>query len=115
MIREAVPADLPEILHLVQALADYEREPDVVEATVDDFARAREGRFTLVQLLQGILARAELVVTFIAVLEMTKLGLLRIAVEEGTEPAPPGEEDLPLIWVHRTPKDLGVDIMDDYR
>jgi GNAT superfamily N-acetyltransferase len=40
VIREAAPTDLPEILRLVQALADYEREPDVVEATVDDFARA---------------------------------------------------------------------------
>jgi segregation and condensation protein A len=74
---------------------------------VDDFARAREGRFTLVALLQGILSRAELVVTFIAVLEMTKLGLLRLAMRE--------EQDEVEIWVQRTEKDLSVDVMDDYR
>jgi segregation and condensation protein A len=80
---------------------------------VDDFARAREGRFTLVQLLQGILSRAELVVTFIAVLEMTKLGLLRISIEDQTERIM--DEDIPLIWVHRTEKVLGGDLIDDYR
>ena len=31
-IREAAPADIPEILRLVQALADYEHEPDAVKA-----------------------------------------------------------------------------------
>lgn len=40
VIRDARPADVPDILRLVQALADYEREPDAVEATADDFARA---------------------------------------------------------------------------
>ncbi|GAA1869753.1 GNAT family N-acetyltransferase [Myceligenerans crystallogenes] len=40
VIRDAAPADLPEILRLVHALAEYEREPDAVEATLDDFARA---------------------------------------------------------------------------
>ena len=80
---------------------------------VDDFARAREGRFTLVQLLQGILSRAELVVTFIAVLEMTKLGLLKIKIEDGTERI--FDEDIPLIWVHRTEKEFGGDLIDDYR
>ncbi len=40
LIRDAAPADLPEILRLVHALAEYEREPDAVEATIDDFARA---------------------------------------------------------------------------
>ena len=80
---------------------------------VDDFSRAREGRFTLVQLLQGILSRAELVVTFIAVLEMTKLGLLRIKIEDGTERV--FDEDIPLIWVLRTEKEFGGDLIDDYR
>src|SRR5699024_10076751 len=37
-IREAVEADLPQILRLVHALAVYEREPDAVEATEADFA-----------------------------------------------------------------------------
>lgn len=39
MIRPARPDDLPDILRLVHALAVYEREPDAVEATEDDFAR----------------------------------------------------------------------------
>lgn len=39
-IRDAVPADVPEILRLVHALADYEREPDAVEATEEDFRTA---------------------------------------------------------------------------
>ena len=37
-IREAEPTDLPDILHLVHALAVYEKEPDAVEATEADFA-----------------------------------------------------------------------------
>jgi GNAT superfamily N-acetyltransferase len=39
-IRPAVRADVPDILRLVHALADYEREPDAVEATKADLARA---------------------------------------------------------------------------
>ncbi|MEX0429521.1 N-acetyltransferase family protein [Nocardioides sp. DS6] len=39
-IREAVPTDVPAILRLVRALAEYEREPDAVEATEQDFAEA---------------------------------------------------------------------------
>lgn len=39
-IRPAVRGDVPVILELVHALADYEREPDAVEATPDDLARA---------------------------------------------------------------------------
>ncbi len=81
---------------------------------IDDFARARDNRFTLVQLLQGILSRAELVVTFIAVLEMTKLQLLKLNFEAMDRPAG-DDEDLPVIWVNRTEKLLGGDIMDDYR
>ena len=37
-IRPATPADLPDILRLVHELAAYEREPDAVEATEEDFA-----------------------------------------------------------------------------
>lgn len=32
-LRPATPADLPLILHLIHELAEYEREPDAVEAT----------------------------------------------------------------------------------
>ncbi|MFD4325031.1 GNAT family N-acetyltransferase [Nocardioides sp. NPDC058538] len=39
-IRDAAPADVPEILRLVHALAVYEKEPDAVEATETDFATA---------------------------------------------------------------------------
>lgn len=39
-VREATPADLPVILELVHALALYEKEPDAVEASEDDFRTA---------------------------------------------------------------------------
>ena len=39
-IREAVPADIPRLLELVQELADFERMPSAVEATADHFHRA---------------------------------------------------------------------------
>lgn len=39
-LREAMAPDVPEILRLVHALAEYEREPDAVEATEDDFRAA---------------------------------------------------------------------------
>ncbi|MCW2608200.1 MAG: GCN5-related N-acetyltransferase [Frankiales bacterium] len=39
-VREAVPADVPVLLQLVRELAEYEREPDAVEATEDDLHRA---------------------------------------------------------------------------
>lgn len=39
-IRRAVPADVPEILRLVRELAAYEKEPDAVEATEEDFVQA---------------------------------------------------------------------------
>jgi GNAT superfamily N-acetyltransferase len=38
-IRPAVPADIPEILALIQALADYEREPASAIATAADLLR----------------------------------------------------------------------------
>lgn len=37
-IRPARPGDEPDILRLVRALADYEREPDAVEATAEGLA-----------------------------------------------------------------------------
>lgn len=39
-VRPAEPADVPVLLQLVQELADYEREPDAVEATEADLHRA---------------------------------------------------------------------------
>ena len=41
-IRPARPGDEADILRLIRALADYEREPDAVEATVEGL-RAAEG------------------------------------------------------------------------
>jgi GNAT superfamily N-acetyltransferase len=38
-IRKATPDDVPAILRLVKELAAYEREPDAVVATEDDFLR----------------------------------------------------------------------------
>ena len=43
MIRNALPADVPTILALVQALAVYEREPDAVKASAGDFHAALFG------------------------------------------------------------------------
>ncbi|WP_068261387.1 GNAT family N-acetyltransferase [Janibacter limosus] len=39
-IRPATTADIPDILRLVQDLAAYEKEPDAVEATEEDFTAA---------------------------------------------------------------------------
>lgn len=38
-IRFAMPADIPDILRLIQELATYEREPDAVETTEEDLRR----------------------------------------------------------------------------
>jgi GNAT superfamily N-acetyltransferase len=43
VIRDATPADVPDLFRLVEALAAYEREPDAVEATEDDLRRALFG------------------------------------------------------------------------
>ncbi len=40
MIRSARPDDVPVLLDLVRALAEYEREPDAVETSEDDLHRA---------------------------------------------------------------------------
>jgi GNAT superfamily N-acetyltransferase len=37
-VRDATPADLPEIFALVRELAEYEREPDAVVFDADEFA-----------------------------------------------------------------------------
>ncbi|MCK6547114.1 segregation/condensation protein A [Myxococcota bacterium] len=106
------------------------------------FGEARDGRFTLTELLQGIVSRYELVVTFIAVLEMTRLGLLRLSVEEdepkvkepetvdavlamgddgqpAPEPSPRSarldDPPLPVIVVRLTGKKMSDEIRDDYR
>jgi GNAT superfamily N-acetyltransferase len=39
IIRPATPADIPQILALIQALAEYEREPQAAVATHDDLLR----------------------------------------------------------------------------
>ncbi|MGI9156584.1 MAG: GNAT family N-acetyltransferase [Marmoricola sp.] len=39
-VREAEASDVPRIVELVQALAEYEREADKVEATAEDFRQA---------------------------------------------------------------------------
>ena len=42
-VRPATPADVPAVLRLVHALAEYEREPDAVVATEADFHRVLFG------------------------------------------------------------------------
>jgi len=46
-IRLAQEKDAPSILHLVQCLATYEKEPDAVHATADTYARDLGGNFPL--------------------------------------------------------------------
>lgn len=48
MIREARPEDTGDILRLIRALAEYEREPDAVEATEDSLDAALFGPQPLV-------------------------------------------------------------------
>ena len=55
------------------------------------FGTSRGGRFLLVDLMEQVTSRSELVVTFIAVLESTKLQLVRLRMDE-----PP--EDRPSVW-----------------
>ncbi len=43
MIREAAPSDVPVLLELVRALAEYEKEPDAVKATATDLHAALFG------------------------------------------------------------------------
>jgi GNAT superfamily N-acetyltransferase len=50
-IRAATAADAPSILALVRELAAYEREPDAVDATVQDFVRDGFGERPLFHVL----------------------------------------------------------------
>jgi GNAT superfamily N-acetyltransferase len=40
LLRDATPADVPDLLRLVRALATYEKEPNAASATPADFERA---------------------------------------------------------------------------
>ncbi|MEM7678854.1 MAG: segregation/condensation protein A, partial [Myxococcota bacterium] len=53
------------------------------------FGHAQGGRFMLIDLMDEVESRAELVVTFIAVLESTKLQLVRLSIEEAVPPPAP--------------------------
>ena len=50
------------------------------------FGQSRGGRFMLIDLMEQVVSRAELVVTFIAVLESTKLQLVRLSMDEAKGP-----------------------------
>ncbi len=52
------------------------------------FGQSRGGRFMLIDLMEQVVSRAELVVTFIAVLESTKLQLVRLRMDEPMTPRP---------------------------
>jgi GNAT superfamily N-acetyltransferase len=39
LVRAATPEDVPDVLRLIRALAEYEREPDAVETTEEDLRR----------------------------------------------------------------------------
>lgn len=82
------------------------------------FGDARTGQFDLGELLSGIETRAELVVTFISVLEMTKLGLVTLFAQEAeivahTETTDP-EAPLPAIVIRMTGKRFEGGVEDDY-
>ncbi|MEL7369100.1 MAG: segregation/condensation protein A, partial [Myxococcota bacterium] len=53
------------------------------------FGHAQGGRFMLIDLMDEVESRAELVVTFIAVLESTKLQLVRLKMEDMPAPSSP--------------------------
>lgn len=81
MLRKA-PVRSHEIAYETYSIS--ERIDHVVE-----FGRAHGQRFTIGELLATVASRAELVVTFIAVLEMTKLGMVKLFVEEDRSAGPP--------------------------
>ncbi len=97
------------IFKLVEVMAKLMRRPPSITHSITfesfsiterikyvlGFGDNEEGRFTLVSLLEGIASRSEVVVTFIAVLEIIKLGLAKIMVED-EEPGlsfPPSEAE----------------------
>lgn len=43
VLRPATPGDVPDLLRLVRSLADYERAPEAVDATEDDYRRVLFG------------------------------------------------------------------------
>ena len=57
-IRPAVESDIPQILAFIRALAEYEREPDAVEATEEDLRRDGFGPNPFYQCLIAELDRA---------------------------------------------------------
>lgn len=70
VIREATPADVPDILRLVRDLAEYEKEPEAVEATEESFSTAlfpAEGTPTTF----GLVAEVEGAVVGIAIWYLT--------------------------------------------
>lgn len=52
-IRSATPADVPVVLELIRALAEYEREPDAVVATEADLLRDGFGSAPLFRVLMA--------------------------------------------------------------
>lgn len=52
-VREATKADMPEVLGLIQQLAEYENEPDAVEITPDDLIRDGFGAYPLFKCYVG--------------------------------------------------------------
>ncbi len=84
-----------------------------------DFGTEHDERFTMQSLLATVTTRSELVVTFIAVLEMTKLGLVKLYIESGAdqgsaEGPSPEESPLPTIYVHLTGRAYEGEVLDDY-
>lgn len=43
VIRDATPADMPQVLELIRELAEFEKEPDAVKVTVDELVAAGFG------------------------------------------------------------------------
>lgn len=74
------------------------------------FGEAQQGKFSLPDLLENVSSRAQLVVTFIAVLEMTKLGIVQLFVAADESDA----EELPTIFIHMTGKRFEGQLVDDY-
>ena len=52
-IRPGIPEDIPFFLEMIQQLADYEKEPDAVEATPEDLLRDGFGETPLFSTLVG--------------------------------------------------------------
>ncbi|MGF1509563.1 MAG: segregation and condensation protein A [Myxococcota bacterium] len=81
---------------------------------VSSFGRSHGHKFNLQDLLLPIASRAELIVTFLAVLEMTKAGLVKLFIPGSDEEEATPEEDLPRVEVHLTDASFEGDWVDDY-